>query len=161
MQYPAIVVANYLIKLANRDKVLITPMKLQKILYLANGISHKRLGEKLIRESFEAWTYGPVIPNIYKLYRNFKSNNITSIIDDDVYVDDYNFISSSSFPINEEHLSIIEEAWNSAKSLSAIELSAWSHNKNSPWDKAYNAQPKQKEISDSEIKAYFLKFIPN
>ena len=52
-------------------------------------------------------------------------------------------------------------AWDNAKNLDAFTLSAWSHNKNSPWDKAYNATPKQVYISEQDMKAYFDQFFQN
>jgi len=162
MQYPGIVVANEIIKLANAQKKGITPMKLQKILYLANGISYKRNGEKLIEERFEPWEYGPVLRSVYNVYKQCKGNNITELIDENIPNDSGNgFALSSSYNVKDNDLMIINEAWNNAKNLDAFTLSAWSHNKNSPWDKAYNANPKQPYINDEDIKEYFDAFIKN
>ncbi len=159
MQYPAIVVANEIIKLANAENIDITPMKLQKILYLANGIQYKRKGEKLIREKFEAWNYGPVIRTVYSTYKDCKGNNINEPIDDLIYTDGLNFIKSSSIQMEDADFNIIKEAWDNAKNLDAFTLSAWSHNKNSPWDKAFNNNPKSVYIADEDIKSYFNEFI--
>jgi uncharacterized phage-associated protein len=161
MQYPAIVVANEIIKLANAEKVDLTPLKLQKILYLANGISYKRTGEKLINEKFEPWDYGPVVKSVYNVYRENGANTIKEPIDDRIPSGSYSSLSSSSFIVNDDDLKIIKEAWDSVKNLSAFTLSAWSHNKDSPWDKAYNSNPKQAYISDEDIKEYFDGLIPN
>jgi len=159
MQYPAIVVANEIVKLANTEKLDITPMKLQKILYLANGIYCKRQGEKLIKEKFEAWDYGPVVRSVYTVYRDCKGNNIDQPIDDYINAGGYSFIKSSSITVEDNDIQVIKEAWDNAKNLSAFTLSAWSHNKNSPWEKAFNANPKQVYISDEDIQNYFNEFI--
>jgi uncharacterized phage-associated protein len=164
MQYPAVVVANEIIKLANAENHEITPLKLQKILYLANGISYKRRHSKLVDESFEAWEYGPVVRSVYELYKNFKGNNITAPQNGTVQVpsvsgNQYSFVPSSTVKVNNDDLAVIKEAWNSAKDLDAYTLSAWSHNNNSPWDKAYNATPRQVYISDADIQSYFDQFI--
>ncbi|WP_183579537.1 Panacea domain-containing protein [Mucilaginibacter sp. X5P1] len=161
MQYPAIVVANEIIKLANSEKIDVTPMKLQKILYLANGIYYKKRGEKLIKEKFEAWDYGPVVRSVYTTYRDCKGNNISEPIDELIHTNGFSFTLSSNINVDDNDLSIIKEAWDNAKNLSAFTLSAWSHNKNSPWDKAYNSNPKPVYISDEDIKAYFDKVIPD
>src|ERR1700744_834255 len=98
MSYPAIVIANEIVKLANNEKVDLTPMKLQKILYLANGICYKRKGQKLIKENFEAWDYGPVIRSVYNVYKECGGNNIDSPIEDFVSLNDHTFLRSHSFP---------------------------------------------------------------
>lgn len=161
MQYPAIVVANEIIKLANSEKIDITPMKLQKILYLANGIYCKKRGDKLIKEKFEAWDYGPVVRSVYATYRDCKGNNITEPINELIHTSGFSFTLSSNINVEDEDLLIIKEAWDNAKNLSAFTLSAWSHNKNSPWDKTFNANPKPVYISDEHIKEYFDKIIPD
>ena len=158
MQYPAIVVANELIKLANFDKFPLTPMKLQKILYLSNGLSYKKQDDKLINEKFEAWDYGPVVPTVYNAFKQYGRNNITKPFDELLHANGYGFVDPLSIPIKDEDIDIIREAWRNTKDLSAFTLSAWSHNKNSPWDKAYNAKPKQLYISDDEMKKYFIDF---
>ena len=159
MSYPAIVVANEIIKLANSEKVDITPMKLQKILYLANGLYYKRRGEKLIKEKFEAWNYGPVVRSVYAAYKDCKGNNIDEPVDELVHLQGLTFVKSSSIEVEDDDLKIIKEAWDNSKNLSAFTLSAWSHNKNSPWDKAFNADPKTPYILDDDIKEYFDQFI--
>ncbi|RYX81433.1 DUF4065 domain-containing protein [bacterium] len=158
MQYPALVVANEIIKLANSESIPISPMKLQKILYLANGLSYSQKGDKLILEKFEAWDYGPVIRSVYSTYKEFKGSNIKKPIDDFVHIEGYTFSHSSSITVNDSDLELIKEAWNNTKNLDAFTLSAWSHNKNSPWDKAFNARPKEVYISNDDMKDYFTAF---
>lgn len=47
----------------------ISPMKLQKLLYYAQGFSLAIFGRELFPEDFEAWTYGPVIPSVYNRFK--------------------------------------------------------------------------------------------
>lgn len=161
MKYPAVVVANEIIKLANAQDIPVSPMKLQKILYLANGIAWKRLGDKLINERFEAWNYGPVVSSVYNSFKTYRGNDIKEPYNDLIHANGFSFIHPSSITVDDKSLSIIREAWDNAKNLDAFTLSAWSHNKNSPWDKAFNAKPKEPYISDNDIKSYFNDFIPN
>ena len=56
--------------------ILISPLKLQKLLYFSYGIHLKLGGSKLDYLDFEAWTYGPVIPEVYHHYKHLKSNQI-------------------------------------------------------------------------------------
>ncbi|MGN8398370.1 Panacea domain-containing protein [Helicobacter pylori] len=58
--------AKILINLSLDNQKPITNLKLQKMLYIAQAESDS----KLIKEDFQAWDYGPVIPDVY---RNFCS----------------------------------------------------------------------------------------
>lgn len=47
------------------------PLKLQKLLYFAQGISFCMHDEALFDDDFEAWVHGPVIKKIYFEYREY------------------------------------------------------------------------------------------
>ncbi|MGN8497338.1 Panacea domain-containing protein [Helicobacter pylori] len=64
--------AKILINLSLDNQKPITNLKLQKMLYIAQAESDS----KLIKEDFQAWDYGPVIPDVY---RNFCINGSTPI----------------------------------------------------------------------------------
>jgi len=59
---PAIVVANYFIESGNGEY---SPLKIQKLIYIANLLHIRRFNISLVKESFHAWEYGPVIPGLY------------------------------------------------------------------------------------------------
>ncbi len=54
-----------------------THLKLQKLLYYAQGF-HLALhgGEPLFEEPIEAWDHGPVVPQIYQLFKHYANNPI-------------------------------------------------------------------------------------
>lgn len=53
------------------------PLKLQKLLYLAQGFS-LALNDKLLFEAdLEAWVHGPVVPEVYFKYKEYKFNPIS------------------------------------------------------------------------------------
>lgn len=63
----------------------ITHLKLQKLLYYAQGIYlalHE--GKPLFRENICAWTHGPVIPEVYHIFSSFGRKNIVLPITDEV-----------------------------------------------------------------------------
>lgn len=66
MAASALQTANTFIALANEIEAPLDQLKLQKLLYLAQGISLAVLDERLILEDIEAWRYGPVIPSVYR-----------------------------------------------------------------------------------------------
>ena len=46
-------------------------LKLQKLLYFAQGVSFCMNDEELFEEQFEAWVHGPVIPSVYHKYKRY------------------------------------------------------------------------------------------
>jgi uncharacterized phage-associated protein len=48
-----------------------TNMRLNKLLYFAHGIHLANYGEPLFEEPVEAWTFGPVFPDIYHRFNKF------------------------------------------------------------------------------------------
>ena len=58
-------IANFFVDLANKtDDDYITNLKLNKLLYFAQGVSLARTDKTLFEESIEAWKLGTVIPII-------------------------------------------------------------------------------------------------
>ena len=55
--YNALVVANYFIDKAKAEGVSLTPMKLQKLIYMAHGWHLALYDKPLIDEQFQAWDY--------------------------------------------------------------------------------------------------------
>ena len=76
--YEPMDIANYLVRLALKKEKVITNLKLQKILFFVNAkylLDHD--GNSLMNESFQRWTYGPVMQSVYENFRGFGSDQIT------------------------------------------------------------------------------------
>ena len=52
------------------------PLKLQKLLYLAQGYSYAFYDEPLFLDDMEAWVHGPVVSSVYFKYKDYKFNPI-------------------------------------------------------------------------------------
>lgn len=50
----------------------VTPLKLQKLLYYCQGYALALTGKPLFGDEIEAWRFGPVVPVIYKQYKDLK-----------------------------------------------------------------------------------------
>ena len=79
----------YIIKLAEKDGIDLSNKKLQKILYIAQCYSiylvkqtKDKKRSKLLDHKFEVWVHGAVIPQVYRMYRQFGYNNIYAKIDE-------------------------------------------------------------------------------
>lgn len=86
MIYPAQTIANYLIWCANsneEDGEIISNLKLQKLLYYAQGLYLARFGTILFIENIEAWQHGPVVRDVYFVYNGKGAGALTAPADFD------------------------------------------------------------------------------
>jgi uncharacterized phage-associated protein len=147
--YSANEIASAFVNKALKEKSLLTHMKLQKLIYIANGI-HLALNnnQPLISEPVETWDYGPVIQSVYKHFKMFGMSAITvnplqSIIPDPRFDDKAN--------------KAINDAWEAGKGIDGIQLSNWTHQAGSPWTIA--KQHNLSVIPNDEMTRYFKGFI--
>ncbi len=63
-KYNAITVADELLRLAKRSGISLSPMKLMKLVYIAQGWHLAIKDAVLFGNRIEAWKYGPVIPDL-------------------------------------------------------------------------------------------------
>lgn len=54
----------------------VTPLMLQKLLYFIQGVYCALYGKPIFEEDCRAWVHGPVYPEVYELFRDFKYNPI-------------------------------------------------------------------------------------
>lgn len=79
-KYSALDIANYFLYKAQtateEDQELISNLKLQKLVYYAQGLHLAVYNKPLFNEIIKAWQYGPVIPDLYHRYKKFGVNGI-------------------------------------------------------------------------------------
>lgn len=129
-------VAKYFINLANEcfidDEFAegITNLKLQKILYFAQSafLSTQETHTPLFNEEIQAWKFGPVVPDIYHLYKSF-GNRPIELADDGVEWD---------LPANVQVF--LDSVWSIYGKYSATELVEITHN-HKPWKLAFFSTP--------------------
>ena len=54
----------------------VTPLMLQKLLYFIQGVYSALYGRPIFTEDCRAWIHGPVYPEVYDLFKDFKYNPI-------------------------------------------------------------------------------------
>jgi uncharacterized phage-associated protein len=70
-------VAEYFLSLADEDAGdLISNLKLQKLVYYAQGFHLAFYGKSLFNSDIEAWDHGPVVPELYHKYKQHGSGGI-------------------------------------------------------------------------------------
>jgi len=69
--YDGRAVANFVLDHCDRRDRGISNLSLQKVVYFCHVWSLIRLGKPLVRQAFEAWEFGPVLPYLYRSFRTF------------------------------------------------------------------------------------------
>lgn len=127
------VLCNNILMRGMKDRVKITPMKLQKLMYFVCRDYTKMYCISPISESFQVWQYGPVLPSIYSEFRAFGANPITEYARDAL---GNAFIVSEKD--NPELAMIIDDVWKKYHAKTGIELSRITHRAQSGWYRAYS-----------------------
>lgn len=71
-------VARFFLSLVDEDAGdVMTNLKLQKLVYYAQGFYLAKYGKALFPERIYAWEYGPVVPNLYHALKKHGSNPIS------------------------------------------------------------------------------------
>lgn len=170
--YPVKAVANYFLKLAERDGKQLTPMQLQKLVYFAHGWHLALRGQPLVDEHPEAWTYGPVFPSLYHAFKLFGGGPIPRPATEyRLEVNPktgrqtvFNVVTPSLDDIHgdedvEYSKRVIERVWSVYGSWSGVQLSQLTHEPQSPWYATRQLNPDRTgtDIPDDEIRDYFSK----
>ena len=129
MIYSSHQIANYFIKRSQSTGDELTPMKLIKLCYIAHGWRLGLYDEQLLDEVIYAWKYGPVIETIYRDFRKYGSSQISELYSEDGY--------EYPFPDKEVN-AFLDSIWNAYGKYNGIELSAMTHQPNTPWDIVWN-----------------------
>lgn len=146
----AVDVANEIIRVAHATGKSISNMKLQKLLYLAQGIHLAIKNDTpLFSDPVEAWKYGPVIPSVYHKFKIYFSADIPAT----------HPFTGDGAALDEDQKKIIARVVELYGGLSAISLSNFTHLQESPWFSVYNANSFSTEIPTSSISAYFKSWI--
>ena len=117
-----------------------TNLELQKILYIAHMIYLGNENEPLIIESFEAWDYGPVIPELYQHVKGFGANPVKNV-----------FHSVALPDQNSSESDYLKRTVDALKNAKASHLVGFTHREGSAWSKAYSVGKRGVVISDQSI----------
>jgi uncharacterized phage-associated protein len=129
-------VAKYIINYTITElEKTISNLKLQKMLYYVQGYSIKELSYPAFDAVIENWPYGPVVPEVYFEYNEFRGGNIDAI---------------SNFDLDESELPrklkrIIEKIAKKCSTMSAFTLVNKTHSE-APW-----SNTKQNDIISNAI----------
>lgn len=140
----ALNVGNSILKRGFEEGIDITPMKLQKLIYIVYKEYYKDTKKSLFTEPIEVWKYGPVVRSVYDEFKEYKSNAIKRYaLESDGTALIVNEQKSSKFK------EILDRVWNTYKDYDGIPLSEMTHRKDTAWWKA--AKEGRPYLSDKDI----------
>lgn len=137
-------IADYLLaKIDTEAGDSITNLKLQKVLYYAQGWALAVLGKPLFDEVVEAWKYGPVVPSIYHAFKKFGDGAIMP-----------NDAPKGALP--GEIAALIDQVWDRYGNMSGTDLVRQPH-RESPWSDAFDPAVSSKPIKKADMQAFFVR----
>ena len=149
--------ANFFIEKSQADKIPITNMKLQKLMFIGYGWVVALTGNEISgNESFEAWTHGPVLPSIYHEMKHYGDNPIK------LFATTYDFDDNIVFEPKiktDQTILILNKAWDVYKGFSAWALRELTHEDGTPWKNAYAQDDRGARIPTEEVDTYYTRYI--
>jgi uncharacterized phage-associated protein len=137
MTLTALDVAKYFLALQD-DEEAISNLKLQKLLYYAQGFHLAITGRALFDDDIRAWAHGPVVPAVWREYNRFAGRPIPRPSDFDPAV------------LDSETCSLLDEVSSVYGQFSAWWLREMTHSE-PPW----KSTPSQAVISHAVMETYF------
>jgi uncharacterized phage-associated protein len=144
LTYSANSVADTLISLSRQQRGELTNLKLQKLLYYSQAWHLVLRGRPLFSDAIEAWVHGPVVPAVFRRFRDFRWKEIDCPV---APVED---------PEMKKHLGSVLDVYGG---FTATQLESLTH-RESPWLEARagleSDMPSQKVISHKAMHDFYL-----
>lgn len=136
-------VAGYFLSMVDEELGdLVSNLKLQKLVYYAQGFHLAVFKKPLFDEQIEAWTHGPVVPTLYHVLKKYDSGPIPRATDFDLII----------FP--EDVRKLLDDVYNAYGQYDAWRLRNLTHDE-PPWCDAYKRGPGS-IISNAAMQDYFV-----
>lgn len=127
---------------------VVTNLKLQKLLYYVQGFHLAFFNKPLFHEPLEAWMYGPVVPVVYRAFKN----NGRGVLDPDKLG-----IKDKNVELSKKAENVFYQVMQEYGKFGAIKLMEMAHQER-PWIEAsHNSH--DKKISLDTMKSFFSELI--
>lgn len=136
----SIILSKYIVGKCYRDNKPISNLQLNKILYIIQSVYCRATNGKLLfLENFEAWPFGPILPDIYRLFSKYGGDIIDEYYDID------------TFGMNNEVKDFIDEGIEILRDLSPWDLVRTINAPGSPWYITYKNGDGYKQIIKNKL----------
>jgi uncharacterized phage-associated protein len=139
--------ANYLLGLAQKEGVSLTPLQVMKLTYMAHGWHLATYSTPLVHEAVQAWQYGPVLPNLYRMLKPFGRNPV-----------DPSSLGRLLFDrgtLTDGERRSIESVFQGYGRYSGAALSNLTHKPGSPWSRVWRPGVPNLVIPDDLIRQHY------
>lgn len=143
--HTAIGIAKWFVAWAEHIDAEVSNLKVQKLLYYAQGHYLAETGRPLFKDTIQAWAHGPVVPAVYHELKEYGSAPVDpdrflgSEFDWDAYVD-----------VDKSLLKV----WDKYGSFAAWALREKTH-REPPWKTAFDEESRNSKISTEEMAEFF------
>lgn len=157
-------IANYFLACATEERVIITPLKLMKLVYFSYAWYLYLTDTGLFNEDIQAWKHGPVIPSLFHEFKHFGlygdiRGTFATYIDltqEDAPVPQTPMVDSNLIEDDENINAAICGVWFYYKNKTGDEPEAISHEDGSVWEQYYKVG-QNIIINDDAEKRGFIK----
>ncbi|MBH0778154.1 Panacea domain-containing protein [Nocardia bovistercoris] len=138
--------AKWFVAWAENIDAEVSNLKVQKLLYYAQGTHLAERGRPLFADPLEAWAHGPVVSNVYHEFKRFGKSPIDAdaVLDDSFDWDDF-----------KDAEPVLLKTWDTYGSLAAWALRERTH-RESPWRNAFD-ESRTKTITADQLEAFFCR----
>lgn len=143
-KYTTMTIARWFVAWAEAQDAEVTNLKLQKLLYYAQGHHLAAFGTPLFSDPIQAWSHGPVVEDVYHWVKTFGSGNITLAPDDDF----------AWGQVDEQTSQFLVRVWNTYGPIATWRLRNMTHEAG-PWRRHFVPDERYIVIPQDEIRSYF------
>lgn len=146
--YPALTIAKWFVAWAEAEEEDLSNLKLQKLLYYAQGHYLARYNAPLFEDEIQAWVHGPVVAPVYQAFKSFGAASVALEDSDPFEWEDVD-------PATTEFLG---EVWNTYGGYSTGRLREMAY-ATPPWRRSWRVDDDRGAlISQKVILEYFRQF---
>lgn len=138
-------IASWFLAWGEQNEATMSNLKLQKLLYYAQGHYLGEHGVSLFDDDIEAWAHGPVVRSVYHELKQYANGaiDVDEAVGEDSSWDDFRDV--------EEHLMAV---WNSYGKYEAWALRNRTH-REAPWKSTFEHSTRYLVISHDSMREFF------
>lgn len=140
--------ANHILGLAKNAGQTLTPLQVMKLTYMAHGWHMATHGDALVTEAVQAWQYGPVLPNLYRMLKPFGSGPVAP-----------DWLARMRFDrteLSDSERQSLESIFGVYGHFSGMALSNLTHKPGSPWSQVWRPGVTNLVIPNELIKSHYI-----
>ncbi len=142
--YKALDIAKWFVAWADDEEADLSNLKLQKLLYYAQGWHLGLRSRPLFSDEIQAWSHGPVVPSVYHQFKDCGSSDIRLV----------NVGHFSWDEVDSETAQFLVTVWNTYGEYGAWRLRNMTHAE-PPWRDHFHEDSRFIQIPNDELEKYF------